>query len=93
MKWYSFKLFRNGSKWIFSRFAAIFVLVLVSFSFSACHTHKLVWSDTNLILRYNRITKELEVVVNRQMQQYAMPSDSLSPTPIDSTSINHTRLQ
>lgn len=93
MIWYSFKIFRNGSKLIFRKFAAIFVLVLVSFTLSACHTHKLVWSDTNLILRYNRITKELEVVVNRQMQQYAMPSDSLSPSPVDSTSINHTRLQ
>lgn len=92
MTWYSFKIFRNGSKWIFGKFAAIFALVLVSFTFSACHTHKLVWSDTNLILRYNRITKELEVVVNRQMQQYAMPSDSISPTPSDSISNKHTHL-
>lgn len=72
-------------KRIFGRFSVIFALVCGQFLLSGCYGEKLVWSNGNGIVTYNRHTGQFEMLWEYDQKQYKTIHDTIYVCPEDSS--------
>jgi len=77
MIWYRFLRIYPKFGRFSGRFLVCFGLVLCLFNLLGCSSSKLVWSNGNGILTYNRVTGQLEVVWEHNRKEFEIIHDTI----------------